>query len=351
MTHPEFCVFDHLDARGEPLAKLYEDRLSFATAVEDAGFTGYYIAEHHSTPLGHASSPSVFLAALSQRTKRMRIGSMVHVLPAYQPLRLAEEICMLDHLSNGRLDIGVGRGASPYEIGMFGISAQQARDVFEESLTIIQKVMTQDTLSHRGEFFRYYDVPLTMRPLQPGGPPMWYGAFTERNLVFAAEHGLNITLNSPPPRLRQLAQRYRELWADRHPGTVGPRVASMYQMFVAETDEEAQRIAEPAYAQWFASMSHLWRANNAAPRENLPSSFAAATKLGSFVAGSAATVREKLQTILDASGLNRLLLQCNLGSMPHEAAMESLGRFRDEVMPHLSATPPNTSILQATAAA
>ena len=98
MAQPEFCVFDHLDARGEPVAKLYEDRLRFAAAVEDAGFAAYYVAEHHSTPLGHASSPSLFLAALSQRTRRIRIGSMVHVLPAYQPLRLAEEICMLDHL-------------------------------------------------------------------------------------------------------------------------------------------------------------------------------------------------------------------------------------------------------------
>ena len=350
MPDPEFCVFDHLDARGEPLAKLYADRLSFAAAAEQAGFSGYYVAEHHSTPIGHASSPSVFLAALSQRTSRMRIGSMVHVLPAYQPLRLAEEICMLDHLSNGRLDIGVGRGASPYEIGMFGINPQQARAVFEESLSVLQNFMTHDTLSHRGEFFRYHDVPLTMRPLQPGGPPMWYGAFTERNLEFAAECGLNITLNGPPARLRQLSERYREIWADRHPGQPGPRIASMYQMFVAETDEEAERIAEPAYARWHASMTHLWRANNAMVRDTLPSSFAAAVQLGSFVAGSAATVRAKLQSILDASGLDRLLLQCNLGSMPHEAALESLGRFRDEVMPHLAAAAPDDVTLRATAA-
>jgi len=346
---PEFCVFDHLDARGEPVAKLYEDRLAFAAAAEEAGFDGYYMAEHHSTPLGHAASPSLFIAALSQRTKRMRIGSMVHVLPAYQPLRLAEEICMLDHLSNGRLDIGVGRGASPYEIAMFGVCAQEARDVFEEALDVLKQAMTHETLSHRGQFFKYYDVPLTLRPLQAGGPPMWYGAFTDRNLGFAARHGLNITLNGPPPRLRQLATRYREIWSEAYPDAPGPRIASMYQMFVGATDAEAERIAETAYEAWYGNMCHLWRANNAAPRENLPRNFAAASKLGSFIAGSAETVRRKLQEILDASGLERLLLQCNLGTMSHGAALDSLARFTADVKPHLvSSAPPAT--LRASAA-
>ncbi|WCT74481.1 LLM class flavin-dependent oxidoreductase [Sphingomonas naphthae] len=336
MSSLEFCVFDHLDARGEPIAKLYADRLAFAAAAEQAGFAGYYIAEHHSTPLGHAPSPSVFLAALSQRTERMRIGSMVHVLPAYQPLRLAEEICMLDHLSNGRLDIGVGRGASPYEIGLYGVAPQEARDIFEEALAVLKQALTAPVLSHRGTFFRYYDVPMTMRPLQAGGPPMWYGAFTERNLDFAAEHGLNITLNGPPPRLRQLSHRYRELWAERRPEARPPQIASMYQLFVAETDAEAERIAANAYAMWYDNMTHLWRANNAMPRDTLPNSLEAARKVGSFVVGSADTVREKLQAILEASGLTRLLLQCNIGDMPQAAVLESIGRFSAEVMPALA---------------
>lgn len=350
MAAPEFCIFDHLDARGPSVAALYDGRLDFAAAAEQAGFVGYYVAEHHSTPLGHASSPSLFIAALSQRTRHMRIGSMVHVLPAYEPLRLAEEICMLDHLSHGRLDIGVGRGASPYEVGLFGIGPQEARDVFEEALTVLQDFMTGDTLSHRGEFFRYRDVPMTMRPLQPGGPPLWYGAFSERNLGFAAERGLNITLNGPPARLRQLSTRYRELWAERHPDAAMPRIASMYQLFVAETDAEAERIAAPAYAAWYSAMTHLWRANNAAPRETLPNSFEAASKLGSFIAGSAETVRAKLQAILDASGLDRLLLQCNLGDMPQAAVLDSLARFSADVAPKLSVAPPAAAALRSSAA-
>ncbi len=335
MTTPELCIFDHIDTRGEPVAKLYRDRLDYAAAVEQAGFTAYYVAEHHSTPLGHAASPNVFLAALSQRTQRIRIGAMVYVLPAYIPLRLFEEICMLDHLSGGRLDMGVGRGASPFETGLFGIVTQQSRDIFEEALAVLKKAMTSDTLSHRGEFFKYYDVPLWLRPLQPGGPPMWYGAFSERNLDFAARQGFNITLNGPPPRLRLLRQRYREIWSGLYPDAPMPGVACLYQTFVGETDAEAERIAGAAFDYWYKSMVHLWRANNAMPRETLPPDFATALKRGAFIVGSANTVRDRLQAILDESGIERLLLQSNMGNMPHEDALASLHRFEQGVMPYL----------------
>lgn len=333
MFRPEYCVFDHIDTRGEPVAKLYRDRLAFAAAAEEAGFAAYYIAEHHCTPLGHAASPNVMLAALAQHTKRMRIGSMVHVLPAYEPLRLYEELCMLDHLSDGRLDVGVGRGASPFETSMFGIVNQQSRFIFEEALGVLKEAFSSDTLSHRGEFFKYFDVPLTMRPLQAGGPPMFYGAFSERNLEFAAANGLNITLNGPPARLNQLRRQYLEMWARQRPGAAKPKIACLYQIFVGATDAEAERVATSAFNSWYKSMTYLWRANNASPRDTLPTTFDQAARVGSFIAGSAATVRARLNEILAVSGIERLLLQCNMGDMPHAVAVESIQRFRNEVAP------------------
>jgi alkanesulfonate monooxygenase SsuD/methylene tetrahydromethanopterin reductase-like flavin-dependent oxidoreductase (luciferase family) len=340
VKHPEYCIFDHIDAQNGPVTDLYRSRLEFAAAVEDAGFTGYYIAEHHSTPLGHAPSPNVFLSALAQRTTRIRIGAMVYVLPIYEPLRLFEEICMLDHMSDGRLDVGVGRGASPFETGLFGVCVQESRDIFEEALSVLQQGFASDTLAHRGHFYRYYDVPLTMRPKQAGGPPIWYGAFSERNLEFAAKRGLNVTLNGPPSRLRHLKTRYHEIWSEMHAGKPLPRVSSLYQMFVGETDAEAERIAGDAFTLWYQSMTHLWRANNASPRPSLPTTFAEANRLGVFIAGSAATVRDRLQAILDESGLDRLLLQCNMGDMPQQEALASLHRFQAGVMGNLRTVDP-----------
>ena len=112
----EFGIFDHLDRYGGPLADYYEDRLKIAEAYDRAGFYAYHLAEHHSTPLGMAPSPSVFLSAVAQRTSNLRFGPLVWAMPLHHPLRLIEEICMLDQLSRGRLEIGFGRGSVPIEL-------------------------------------------------------------------------------------------------------------------------------------------------------------------------------------------------------------------------------------------
>ncbi len=107
------------------MQKLYEERLRLLEAADSAGFRGYHLAEHHFTPLGMAPSPALFLAAAAQRTQHLRLGPLGYLLPLYDPLRLIEEVCMLDQLSNGRLDLGFGRGISPYELGYFGVDQPQ----------------------------------------------------------------------------------------------------------------------------------------------------------------------------------------------------------------------------------
>jgi alkanesulfonate monooxygenase SsuD/methylene tetrahydromethanopterin reductase-like flavin-dependent oxidoreductase (luciferase family) len=109
-------IFDHLDRRDMPLADFYELRLRLLEKYDAAGFYSYHLAEHHATPLGLAPVPGIFLAAATQRTRRIRLGPCVYCLPLYDPLRLIEEVCMLDQLSHGRFDFGVGRGIVPYEM-------------------------------------------------------------------------------------------------------------------------------------------------------------------------------------------------------------------------------------------
>src|SRR5262249_48616035 len=123
----KFGVFDHMDRGTLPLGEQYESRLELVEAYERHGFHLYHLAEHHATPLGMAPSPSVFLSAVAQRTKRLRFGPLVYTLPMYHPLRAAEEICMLDHLSRGRLEIGVGRGISAHELTYYGVDPQEAQ--------------------------------------------------------------------------------------------------------------------------------------------------------------------------------------------------------------------------------
>jgi alkanesulfonate monooxygenase SsuD/methylene tetrahydromethanopterin reductase-like flavin-dependent oxidoreductase (luciferase family) len=114
-------IFDHLDRRDAPLDEFYESRLRLLERYDAAGFYSYHLAEHHATPLGLAPVPGIFLAAATQRTRRIRLGPCVYCLPLYDPLRLVEEICMLDQLSRGRFESGVGRGIVPYEMAFFNL--------------------------------------------------------------------------------------------------------------------------------------------------------------------------------------------------------------------------------------
>jgi alkanesulfonate monooxygenase SsuD/methylene tetrahydromethanopterin reductase-like flavin-dependent oxidoreductase (luciferase family) len=158
-------VFDHLDKRAEPLAKFYDDRITFTRALDKAGFYSYHIAEHHATPLGTAPSPNVYLAAVARETKQLRFGPLVYLLPLYHPVRLIEEISMIDNLSNGRLDMGVGRGISPYEVGSYDIDPANTREMFEEGLEALLAGLTSDRLTHRGKWYRIEDVPIELHPV------------------------------------------------------------------------------------------------------------------------------------------------------------------------------------------
>src|ERR1700736_3546628 len=117
----EFGVFDHLDRDDQALGDYYRARLQIIEAYDPLRFYAYHLAEHHATPLGMAPSPSVFLAAVAQRTRRLRFGPLVYTLSLHHPLRIAEEICMLDQMSGGRMELGVGRGVSPHEVAYYGV--------------------------------------------------------------------------------------------------------------------------------------------------------------------------------------------------------------------------------------
>src|ERR1700732_5248043 len=147
--HPtaRFGIFDHLDHAGGSLRQQYSDRLKIAAAADEAGFLTYHVAEHHGTPHGMAASPNLFLSAAGQRTQKLGLGPLVMLLNLYHPLRAFEEICMLDQLSGGRLDLGIGRGAVPLELSFFGVPAAEAEGRYREAAEIVLKAMETDTLT------------------------------------------------------------------------------------------------------------------------------------------------------------------------------------------------------------
>src|SRR3954469_24759910 len=162
----EFGIFDHLDRNSLPLRDYYEQRLKVMEAFDRGGFYAYHVAEHHFTPLGMAPSPSVFLSAIAQRTTRLRFGTFVYALPVHHPLRVMEEICMLDHMSGGRVEMGFGRGSVPYEITYYARDAEHRQDIYAEHLDVILKAFSTRTLSWKRRYNQFDNVPMEMEPLQ-----------------------------------------------------------------------------------------------------------------------------------------------------------------------------------------
>src|SRR5579875_2748530 len=139
----EFGLWDHFEnRRGVEPEEQYQQKIALLQAAERLGYSCYHIAEHHLSPLDMAPSPNVFLAALAQATTRLHIGTMVYILPLYNPVRLVQEICMLDNLSGGRLEVGVGRGARAVEHEWFGVDPDEARPQNEEMLNVLVSAMT-----------------------------------------------------------------------------------------------------------------------------------------------------------------------------------------------------------------
>src|SRR5919108_3492593 len=251
----QFGIFDHIEpVPGQTLTQIYRDRLQLLERYDAAGFYAYHLAEHH-TPAVHSLAPSqnVFLAAASQRTRRLRLAPCIYVLPLHHPLRLIEEICMLDHLSDGRLEVGVGRGGM-LEAYFWGGDPDVERNLvrYRETLAILKQGLSHEELSFTGEFYSFDALPMRLRPKQQPYPPMWY----MRNVETAAMDGMNTVIVGSLDSFEANVVRYHELW-NEHQGVDGrtlhgtePKIGLVNHIVLADSEAEAVTIAKPAWGEY-----------------------------------------------------------------------------------------------------
>jgi alkanesulfonate monooxygenase SsuD/methylene tetrahydromethanopterin reductase-like flavin-dependent oxidoreductase (luciferase family) len=334
----EFGVFDHLDRTAAALPDYYEDRLKIAEAYDRAGFYAYHLAEHHSTPLGMAPSPNIFLAALAQRTRQLRFGPLVFVVPLYHPLRLISEICMLDQMSGGRLELSFGRGASPIEVEYFGVDAEARQDIYAEAVEVILRGLTNKTLDFHGKHFDFDNVPMELAPLQKPHPPVWYGVHAPDSAERAAKRNLNVVSLDSPTETRLSIDRYRATWKPPHPGAPMPKLGLGRFIVVAETDAEALQLARRAYLPWHQSFTFLPRLLGRKQNHPRPADWDAMVVGGQGVAGSPKTVTAYLQQQLAETQCNYVVGQFAFGDMTLDESLNSIGLFASKVMPALRAT-------------
>jgi len=335
-----FGIFDHMERRDVPLDQLYEERLQLLELADRAGIFCYHIAEHHATPLGMGPSPNIFLAALAMRTRNLHFGPLVYLLPLYHPIRLVEEICMLDNLSGGRLEVGVGRGISPYELGYFDVGFLESREIFEESLKAVVEGLRTHKITHRGARYRFAGAPIELEPKQKPNPPFWYGASTPDGLAFAARHGMQIVTGGPNSIVKGTATAYRDLLdkfrdspENLNPHIAEPKIGGLRHFLIADTDKQAEEIAIPAYRVYYNNIVKLWRDFGTVPTL-FTDDLMRARAGDAAIVGSPKSVREKIAAYFEESGTNYLVLSFAWGGLTHAQSRHSMELFASELMPH-----------------
>ena len=337
-----FGIFDWIEApANRSAAELYAHKLELAQAADKAGFHAYLMAEHQGTPLSINAQPSVLLSAMIQRTTRLRVGALTFCLPWYNPYRFYNEVCMLDHLSRGRLELGVGRGVSPIESKIFGLAGiEDSRDKYRETLDIFFAACKSQALNFQGKHYRYEDAELHLKPYQKPYPPLWFPSSNRESIEFTAKHGYHTALLATLAECKPLFDQYREVW-QRHkndPGRHNAHVASPFlaktqHLVIAENEGEAKKLGLEAHNKWASRIHHLVH-KVGRPEHHKTDPYAPDT-VQPLVTGTPRSALEKIQAMLDATTANYLLCIFSFGDLAPQHAMRSLELFTKELMPAL----------------
>jgi len=307
----------------------YQKYIDYVLYAEELGYHSVFVVEHHFTGVGQLSASLNFLSYLAGRTRRIRLGTAVVVLPWHNPVLLAEQVATLDLLSNGRFDFGVGKGYRQPEFAGFCIPIEEATERFDETLAFLRKAWTaNDRFSHEGSRWRFENIVIEPRPVQQPHPPLWMGAGSFESIRRAAQEGFNLLLDQIAPvdliiarvaayrrELEKLGRRYR-------PGQIG--VARALQ--IVRTDEERQS----AYAlrtKVLKAIGGLARGPGAERYQNIGSH--ADPNLASEESALLGTPEEIVARLkkLETGGVDYVLLVDPTGSK------EALRTFAEEIAP------------------
>jgi alkanesulfonate monooxygenase SsuD/methylene tetrahydromethanopterin reductase-like flavin-dependent oxidoreductase (luciferase family) len=288
-----------------------------------------------------APSPNLFLASAAQRTQRLRLGPLVQLLPLYNPLRNIEEVCSLDSLTNGRLELGVGRGISAPELAIYNVDFEESRDRFRECLDILLMGLSTGHVSYEGRYYTIKDADIPLRTVQRPYPPLWYPTSNAESVPWLAKEGFNTLLGFARVTNEQTATEvklFRSLLEEHH-GEEGrlnghvpqPRCGVNRHIYVAETDDEAMSVARSAYEEFDRNFRTRPGRNPDDPSRR--GDFTTAISYGTIMTGSPETVRGKVQQFIDETGADYLCGTFAFGSLTTDQVLSSMRLFSSEVMP------------------
>ena len=341
----DFGIFSQFERRDDAsYADAFQEGFALVDAAEAWGLDAAWLSEIHFAPTRSVlSAPAVVASSVATRTRRLRVGTAVSVLPLQNPLRLAEEMATVDQIAEGRFDFGIGRSAFPRAYDVYGVPYAESRGRFEEALDVVLAAWKGEPFSYHGEYFQIDNAHVAPQPYTLPHPPLRVAATTEDTFPRMGQRGMPIFVGlraMDVPELSACIKEYRRAWQEAgHPGDgdVSLRVAT----YAGETEKAA--IEEPAESirAYFNQMGELYRAsagNPAVARQARSEQLAGLTfeqMLETKVAfGSAQTLTERIAYLQGELGLNGFIAELNPGRMiPRDKVMRSLEIFAKEVAP------------------
>ena len=355
-------------------AEMLDNLRQQTVLAEELGFEAMWLGEHHFGPHGIGDLPNPILlgADLAARTSRIRIGQMANIAPWWHPIRLAEDLAILDNLTEGRIEVGFGRGIWPYEGPQFHANADprkdaENRELFRETIEVVRKIWSDEYFSHQGENYsfpadntvfshpsyppdpawqdgeRVTRLRVTPRPYQKPHPPLWMTVSTDRSVTTAAELGLKACYWQPPPlRIRQRMELYAEVRSklEGRPFSLGEDQAVMRSTYVASSMEDARRDAEAGIMSGFI-FNDPFRGRQVFtnPGEALDDDVRLDWDFlepRTLLVGSPDHVAEKIQELREVCSLDCLLVEFAHGGIPQRKILRNLENFATRVMPRFT---------------
>ena len=331
----------------------YQQVLAQVDLADEVGFDYFWTVEHHFLrEFSHCSAPEVLYGAISQRTKRIRIGHAVALLPGQynHPVRVAERAAVLDILSDGRMDLGTGRSTTLIEMDGFEVNPEDTRAQWEEAVRMIPRMWTEDTFSHEGQFYTIPPRSVIPKPVQKPHPPMWVACSQPDSFRSAGEMGLGVLCFNLGgyAQMEERVTAYRQAVKNANPvgEFVNDQVAALCLIHVGENDEEARRVAGPE-GEWFVNKAEElyqpWQgrqvpssyqfAVNAVQEERVNKTAADHLESGAFAMGDPDTVIKVLKNY-EAAGVDQILCFMQMGNLAHSRIMDSIKLFGRHVMPY-----------------
>jgi alkanesulfonate monooxygenase SsuD/methylene tetrahydromethanopterin reductase-like flavin-dependent oxidoreductase (luciferase family) len=335
-----FFAFQNPPGSGIPDERPYRDMLSCLPRAEELGFASALCASHHVQPDAFCPSPLVAMAGAAAVTERMRIGTCVLLVPLYAPLKLAEDVAVLDNLSGGRAVLGVAPGYVSEEFEAHGVPREERVPRLEEALDLLQAAWTQERFSFDGRFYRVPECQVTPKPVQKPHPPIWYGVSGPRSLRLAARRRA-VLVASPRHGIEELRAHYAIY--DEEAASVGFDVGErpvIREVFVAETQEEAETLAAPAvdylfrelYGAKSAQGERVLRADDGTVVTSKEQVDYAHFK-SRYLIGTPDDAIAQIERYRSELGATEIICWMHLPGIDGEAVMRSVELFAREVLP------------------